>query len=110
MTVLSFPTVLSSHLNLIRLTAFTLTALCRSPSYVRFCQSRKLPLVPNGLAECSISNLRGIPILDVLFLSRAQLYHWTQQAHWQDGDSSWVSPLESAATLGIAKTFECLNQ
>ena len=38
-------------------------------------------------------------------LSRSQLYHWTQQSHWQDGDCSWVSPLESAATLGIAKTF-----
>lgn len=38
-------------------------------------------------------------------LSRSQLYHWTQQPHWQDGDCSWVSPLESAATLGIAKTF-----
>ena len=33
------------------------------------------------------------------------MYHWTQQPHWQDGDCSWVSPLESAATLGIAKTF-----
>lgn len=38
-------------------------------------------------------------------LSHAQLRHWTQQAWWQDGDCSWVSPLESAATLGIAKTF-----
>ena len=31
--------------------------------------------------------------------------YWTKQPHWQDGDCSWVSPLESAATLGIAKTF-----
>ena len=38
-------------------------------------------------------------------LSRAQLFHWVQQPHWQDGDCSWISPLESAATLGIAKTF-----
>ena len=38
-------------------------------------------------------------------LSRAQLHHWTLQPHWQDGDCSWVSPLESAATLGITKTF-----
>ena len=38
-------------------------------------------------------------------LSCTQLHHWTQQPHWQDGDCSWVSPLESAATLGIAKTF-----
>jgi len=33
------------------------------------------------------------------------LQYWTQQHHWLDGDCSWVSPLESAATLGIAKTF-----
>jgi hypothetical protein len=38
-------------------------------------------------------------------LSGAQLHHWTQQPWWQDGDCSWVSPLESAATLGLAKTF-----
>ena len=38
-------------------------------------------------------------------LSNTQLHHWTRQPHWQDGDCSWVSPLESAATLGIAKTF-----
>ena len=38
-------------------------------------------------------------------ISPHQLYYWTQQSHWQDGDCSWVSPLESAATLGIAKTF-----
>jgi hypothetical protein len=38
-------------------------------------------------------------------LSATQLHYWTQQSWWQDGDISWVSPLESAATLGIAKTF-----
>ena len=38
-------------------------------------------------------------------LSNVQLHYWTQQSHWQDLDCSWVSPLESAATLGIAKTF-----
>ena len=33
------------------------------------------------------------------------MHHWIKQPHWQDGDCSWVSPLESAATLGVAKTF-----
>ena len=42
-------------------------------------------------------------------LSRSQLHHWTQQSHWQDGDCSWISPLESAATLGIAKTFRLIK-
>ena len=45
------------------------------------------------------------PHAGCFFLSPAQLHHWTQQPWWQDGDCSWVSPLESAATLGIAKTF-----
>jgi len=38
-------------------------------------------------------------------LSRNQLQYWMNQSCWLDGDCSWVSPLESAATLGIAKTF-----
>lgn len=46
------------------------------------------------------------PHAGCFFLSPAQLHHWTQQPWWQDGDCSWVSPLESAATLGIAKTFQ----
>ena len=38
-------------------------------------------------------------------LSAPQLKYWIQQAWWQDGDCSLISPLESAASLGIAKTF-----
>jgi len=45
------------------------------------------------------------PHAGCFFLSRTQLAHWKAQDWWQDGDCSWVSPLESAATLGIAKTF-----
>ena len=45
------------------------------------------------------------PHAGCFFLGPAQLQHWMQQPHWQDGDCAWISPLESAATLGIAKTF-----
>jgi len=45
------------------------------------------------------------PHAGCFFLGPAQLQHWIQQPHWQDGDCAWISPLESAATLGIAKTF-----
>ena len=38
-------------------------------------------------------------------LSGPQLQHWVEQAWWQDGDCSLISPLESAASLGVAKTF-----
>lgn len=38
-------------------------------------------------------------------VTQAQLGHWMRQPHWLDRDCSFVSPLESAATLGLAKTF-----
>lgn len=38
-------------------------------------------------------------------LTHDQLAHWVQQPWWLDQDCSFVSPLESAATLGLLKTF-----
>jgi len=46
------------------------------------------------------------PHAGCFFLTAEQLHHWTQQPCWQDGDCSFVSPLESAATLGIARCFQ----
>jgi len=40
-----------------------------------------------------------------LAITKAQLSHWMAQPHWLDYDVSFVSPLESAATLGVTKTF-----
>lgn len=45
------------------------------------------------------------PHAGCFFLSHAQLRHWSEQPWFLDGDCSYVSPLESAATLGICKTF-----
>ena len=39
------------------------------------------------------------------FLNANQMAHWAKQAHFLDLDTSFVSPLESAATLSIMKTF-----
>ncbi|MBW4450602.1 MAG: calcium-binding protein [Spirirestis rafaelensis WJT71-NPBG6] len=39
------------------------------------------------------------------FLNANQMAYWAKQAHFLDQDTSFVSPLESAATLGIMKTF-----
>mgnify|MGYP002777997284 FL=1 len=39
------------------------------------------------------------------FLNVAQMNHWARQPHFLDRDTSWVGPLESAATLGIMRTF-----
>ncbi len=38
-------------------------------------------------------------------VTRDQLSYWIDQPHWLDRDCNFVSPLESSATLGIAKTF-----
>ncbi len=45
------------------------------------------------------------PHAGCFFLSHDQLQHWVNQPHWMDQDTSFISPLESAATLGLAKTF-----
>lgn len=39
------------------------------------------------------------------FLSHEQMQHWSTKPWFLDKDCSYVSPLESAATLGICKTF-----
>jgi hypothetical protein len=38
-------------------------------------------------------------------ITTEQLTHWMAQPHFGDQDCSFISPLESAATLGILKTF-----
>ena len=47
-------------------------------------------------------------------LTRDQLEHWTKQSWWLDHDCSFITPLESAATLGLMKTFQiykpCFSQ
>ncbi len=39
------------------------------------------------------------------FLNRRQMEHWVSQPHFLDRDTRFIGPLESAATLGIMKTF-----
>ena len=39
------------------------------------------------------------------FLTARQMETWVGQSHFGDGDSSFAGPLESAASLGIIKTF-----
>ena len=45
------------------------------------------------------------PHAGCFFLTHDQLKRWIDSSYWQDGDVSFVSPLESAATLGISKIF-----
>lgn len=45
------------------------------------------------------------PHAGCFFLNHEQLKLWVQQPHFLDADSSFIGPLESAATLGIMRTF-----
>lgn len=40
------------------------------------------------------------------FLNAEQFEHWTKQPHFDDKDTSFIGPLESAASIGIMKTFK----
>ena len=43
------------------------------------------------------------------FLTNSQLTKWSESSNWLNYDVSFVSPLESAATLGIAQNFNILK-
>lgn len=49
--------------------------------------------------------LSSNPHSGCFFLTRAQMLRWMRLAIFLDRDTSFVGPLESAATLGIYKTF-----
>jgi hypothetical protein len=59
-------------------------------------------------------NIIGVPITfcrtfnphaGCYFLNANQMGYWASQPYFLDRDTSFISPLESAATLGIMKTF-----
>ena len=45
------------------------------------------------------------PHAGCFFLDAAQMRHWAAQPHFGDRDTGFAGPLESAASLGIMKTF-----
>jgi hypothetical protein len=45
------------------------------------------------------------PHAGCFFLNARQMETWTQQPYFLDRDTSFIGPLESAATLGIMRTF-----
>lgn len=57
-----------------------------------FNRSVELHPATNGHAGC-------------FFLNQAQMDHWARQPYFGTRDTSYVGPLESAATLGLIRTF-----
>lgn len=45
------------------------------------------------------------PHAGCFFLNEAQMHTWSQQPHFWDRRTTFIGPLESAATLGILQTF-----
>ena len=66
------------------------------------------PLVLRLLVEMLFLNTKKSSFR-LFFLSSNQLRHWRSQNYWLDRDSSFISSLESAATLGISKAFTLLK-
>ncbi len=64
------------------------------------------PLLKSNFLGRDIDFYRPLnPHAGCYFLNAKQMEYWTKQPHFLDLDTSFVGPLESAATLGIMKTF-----
>jgi hypothetical protein len=64
---------------------------------------------PEITAEAFGAPVRFRPVLNphagCYFLTAAQMTYWAGQPYFLDRDTSFIGPLESAATLGIFRTF-----
>lgn len=71
---------------------------------------RDLSLLTDLHAEVYGAAMRFVPAKNphsgCYFLNSAQMAHWAGQPHFLDRDTSFIGPLESAATLGLLRTFK----
>ena len=95
-----------------------LWVLCpRSTSTARCPRRPRLPFQdireePNSFLRVSsyapvgfLASAPGNPHAGCYFLNARQMEHWSRQGHFLDRDTSFIGPLESAASLGIMRTF-----
>ncbi len=78
----------------------------RPPVTARF---RDVRASPEITAEVFGATVRFAPAWNphagCYFLSAEQMAHWAAQPYFLDRDTSFIGPLESAATLGIFRAF-----
>ena len=75
-------------------------------STARFQSIAQTPELTLPYLDATIRLVRPVnPHSACYFLTQSQMIHWAEQPHFLDRDISWCGPLESAATLGIMKTF-----
>ena len=72
----------------------------------KFQNVEEQPQLVGKIMEQPISFERALnPHSGCYFLNAEQMTYWAKQSHFLDRDTSFVGPLESAATLGIMRTF-----
>jgi hypothetical protein len=72
------------------------------PGYNMQGERRQLSLFGRTFAFQQCQNLHS----GCFFLAQAQMAEWVRRPHFLDRDTSFVGPLESAATLGIMRSFK----
>ena len=72
----------------------------------KFQNVQEHPQLTGKVMECPVVLQRALnPHSGCYFLNGSQMDYWVNQPYFLDRDTSFVGPLESAATLGIMKTF-----
>ncbi len=72
----------------------------------KFQNIQEQPQLTGKIMEQTVSFHRALnPHAGCYFLNAEQMSYWGSQPYFLDRDTSFVSPLESAATLGIMRTF-----
>jgi hypothetical protein len=72
----------------------------------RFQDVRAQPAIDGQVMGVPVHFRRPLnPHSGCFFLNHVQMAHWAAQPHFLDADTSFVGPLESAATLGVMRTF-----
>lgn len=72
----------------------------------KFQNVQQMPELKGWIMETPVLFRRTFnPHAGCYFLNRNQMIYWSRQPHFLDRDTSFIGPLESAATLGIMRTF-----
>ena len=78
----------------------------RPQATARFQNVQEQPEIAGKVLETQVRFVRALnPHSGCYFLNAEQMAHWARQPYFLDRDTGFVGPLESAATLGIMKTF-----
>jgi hypothetical protein len=76
------------------------------PATAPFQNVEEAPIATGRLLGTSVTFVRAKnPHAGCFFLNSRQMESWTREPYFLDRDTSFIGPLESAATLGVMRTF-----